>query len=498
MKRFAVLYFPFLLTDRFVCHNPIFQDKPLAFTLPLNGRVCITATNELAQLHGIFPPMVLADAKAALPALDVFPDHPLRPKQLLKKIGLWLVKFTPAVAVDDVDGLILDITGCSHLWGGEENYVHSIKEQLQHKGYNVRIGTGNTVGIAWAASRYTKSYTIVDQNEKTELYALPPQALRLDAVTTERLIKLGLRSIGSFIDMPIFVLRRRFGESLIIRINQFLGKTQEMLTFLRPVLPYSERLPCLEPISTVQGIEIALQKLLDKLCFRLVKEGKGLRKGRLTCYRLDGKTQSVEIGTTMASASSKHLFRLLQLKISQIEPGLGIEVFLLEALFVEDNPAVQELLWNPQNSLESTELGELLDRIKGRIPDCHINRYLPAEHHWPERAIRPADALNEKATIAWPQNRPRPIRLLHQPCLIEVTAPIPDYPPMLFRYQGKVHTVHRADGPERIEREWWLEKGEHRDYYYVEDNDGKRYWIFRLGHYGQNPSPRWFLHGFFA
>ena len=84
-----------------------------------------------------------------------------------------------------------------------------------------------------------------------------------------------------------------------------------------------------------------------------------------------------------------------------------------------------------------------------------------------------------------------------QPEPIEVTVAIPDYPPIHFHYQGKLHRVKKADGPERIEQEWWLQQGLYRDYYNVEDEAGARYWLFRSGHYSAG-KPQWFLHGFFA
>ncbi|MDM8175869.1 hypothetical protein QT327_16190 [Olivibacter sp. 47] len=58
--------------------------------------------------------------------------------------------------------------------------------------------------------------------------------------------------------------------------------------------------------------------------------------------------------------------------------------------------------------------------------------------------------------------------------------------------------MKKADGPERIEREWWIETGPQRDYYRVEDEEGARYWLFRSGHYDGEGEPEWFIHGFFA
>ncbi|HLS96184.1 protein ImuB [Sphingobacterium allocomposti] len=498
-RRFAALWFPFLLTDWYTRRRPADRDIPLVSALPKNGRMCITAANAIAQQEGVYAGMVLADAKAAVPQLIMFPDTPDRAATILKHIGLWCIKFTPLAGMDEPGGIILDITGCAHLWGGEMEYVTEIKQQLEKKGYTAKIAVADTIAAAWAMSRYAKQEIILTTNDEYDiLHTLPPEALRLDEWIVQRLYKLGFKTIGRFIGMPPATLRRRFGPTLVHRINQLLGRQEEHILPIKPVAPYVERLPCLDPIRTAQGIELAIGKLLDGLCARLTKEGKGVRHAQLSCYRVDGKVLRIEIGTNKPSVSKKHLLELFELKISTIEPALGIELFLLEAVKVDDHTPHQELLWSTNGSFENKALVELLDRFKGRDPYCHINRYVPQEHHWPERAIRAAESLTEKATDTWPQHRPRPIRLLHPPQPIEVTAPIPDYPPLIFRFHGEVYVIKRADGPERIEREWWLEQGEHRDYYVVEDTRGRRYWLFRLGHYVGDRSPNWYLHGYFA
>jgi protein ImuB len=280
-------------------------------------------------------------------------------------------------------------------------------------------------------------------------------------------------------------------------LDQALGHEEEVMHPVKPVEPYQERLPSLEPIVTAKGIEIALEHLLDKLCQRLKQEEKGLRTAILKGYRVDGKTEKMEIGTNRPSHNAGHLFKLFENKIDSIEPGPGIELFLLEAQKVEVFSPVQEKLWEKNGGLDDTNLSELLDHLAGRIGADHIHRYTPDEHFWPERSVKLASSLDEKSTITWKVDRPRPLQLLSAPERIGVTAPIPDYPPMLFHYKGKLHKIIRADGPERIEQEWWLQEGQHRDYYYVEDEEGRRYWLFRLGHYSDK-SYQWFIHGFFA
>jgi protein ImuB len=187
---------------------------------------------------------------------------------------------------------------------------------------------------------------------------------------------------------------------------------------------------------------------------------------------------------------------LFEIKLPTIEPALGIELFVLEAPKVEDHYPVQEKLWEGSDGLEDVRLSELLDRMASKTGIQPI-RYLPDEHYWPERSLKPASSLHDILTTAWREEKLRPLQLLPVPERIEVTAPIPDYPPMLFRHKGKLHTIIKADGPERIEQEWWLQQGQHRDYYRVEDEEGCRYWLFRLGHY-DDKRYQWFIHGFFA
>jgi protein ImuB len=498
-KRFISIWFRNLKTDWWIRRRPMLHDKPFVLALPDHGRMVITAANKLAQKQGIDMGMVVADARALIPSLEILDDEPQTSARLLNGLAEWCIRYTPAVAIDPPDGLLLDVTGCAHLWGGEKLYLTDIRKRFKGFGYDISIALVDTVGAAWAIARFSPNDTIIESGQQhAALLSLPPAALRIEDSVIERLEKLGLRQISQLISMPRSALRRRFGPQILQRLDQALGYEEEGINPVQPIEPYQERLPCLEPIMTATGIEIALQKLLDALCHRLQQEQKGLRTALFKGYRMDGKVQKIEIGTNRPSCNSKHLFKLFENKIESIEPASGIELFTLEASKVEDLSTLQEQLWGSKMDLDNVELSELLDRIAGKVGAYNIHRYIPAEHYWPERSFKEASSLNETIQTAWKVDRPRPLQLLSRPQPIEVTAPIPDYPPMLFRYKDKLHKVIKADGPERIEAEWWLQDGQHRDYYCVEDEDGYRYWLFRSGHYDAAKSYQWFIHGFFA
>jgi protein ImuB len=497
-KRFVSIWFRHLSTDWFSLHQPQLKKLPFVLRTPSRGRMVITAANILAEEKGITTGMVLADALAIHPELEVQDDKPDLIDRLLKRIAEWCIRFTPAVSVDPPDGLLFDATGCSHLWGGDSLYLKEIIKKLNARGYNVRAAIADTIGIAWAVARFGKEPLSIPSGRQIEaLLPLPPEALRIEAETIQRLHKLGLHQINQFINMPRSSLRKRFGQHFIIQLNKALGQEIETIEPVQPIEPYQERLPCLEPIITATGIEIALKELLTTLCLRLQQEQKGLRIAIFKGYRVDGKVEKVEIGTHRPSHHVIHLFKLFELKLQMIEPALGIELFILEAQKVEGHYSQQEKVWEGSGGLEDIRLSELIDRLAVKVGMNSIHRYIPDEHYWPERSLKPATSLHEKLTTTWRIDKLRPMQLLRIPEQVEVTAPVPDYPPMLFRHKGKLHTIVRADGPERIEQEWWIQQGQHRDYYRVEDQDGNRYWLFRLGHYDDKIF-KWYLHGVFA
>ncbi|WAC42531.1 Y-family DNA polymerase [Pedobacter sp. SL55] len=496
-KRYVAIWFPHLGCDALAIHQQVLKGQPYALVSQERNKQWIINVSYEAQQLGLRPNMPLADARISLPSLQAFSYQTQAVEECLMALAHWCIRFTPYVALVPPDGLLLEVAGCTHLWKNEATYLQAISKRLAEH-YQLKIAIADTIGAAWAMVHYGNQQIIAPKQQLAALLPLPPQALRLDVAIVERLAKLGFHHIESFIRIAPNTLRRRFGDEINLRIGQALGYQHETFVAIEEPHPYQERLPCLEPIQTANGIAIAVEKLLEKLCTQLQKKDLGLRSAVLKTYRLDGKLQQISIGTNQPSIHIKHLFKLFELKINQLEPDLGIELFVMEASKVERLPQQQEALWQVAQQTKLTEISELLDRISIKAGKNAVRRYLPQANHWPEHSIKAVSDVTQQAEIAWPLHKPRPTVLLNQPEPIQVSAPIPDYPPMNFSYKGEVHRIVKADGPERIEREWWLTEGLHRDYYGVEDEKGQRYWIFRLGHYHSNKAAQWFIHGYFA
>ena len=187
-KRFVSIWFRHLTTDWFTLRQPDLRGLPFVLAKPDHGRMVVSAVNALAEAQGINTGMAVADARAIIPSLKVLDDRPDLSGKLLKDIAEWFIRYTPIVSIDADDGLILDATGCAHLWGGEEAYLEHIVTRLKNSGYEVRAAMADTIGTAWAISHFGRSVFIIRNNEQTTaLLSLPPEALRLDVESIELL-----------------------------------------------------------------------------------------------------------------------------------------------------------------------------------------------------------------------------------------------------------------------------------------------------------------------
>lgn len=497
-KSFVCIWFRYLKTDLTVIRQPELKGQPLVLISPVHGKMIITAANAIVHAQGIDTGVSLADARAMIPGLFSLNDPPGKAVRWLKALGGYCNRFSPSVSLSGTDTLFIDATGCTHLWGGDAGYLSAIRKAFNVIGYQVRLAMAGTPGAAWALTRYGKDGIITGPaRQMDDLLPLPPAALQLDPELVARLNKLGLTTICQLLQIPRPALLRRFGQALLDQIDACSGERMESWEPVFPPVEHQERLASLEPIITLAGVEAALHTLLEKMMWQLKRAGLGIRQAVFTGFRSRQKPVSIRVGTGQPVQDPRRIFRLFEMKFDRLSLEPGIESFLLEAPRTEPVQHRQEKIWDGSMAADNEALTELIDRISNKFGASRISRFLPAEHHWPEWAFQKATSLVEEKTSSWPAIE-RPILLLPIPEKVEVSAPVPDYPPLLFRHKGVVHEIVSADGPERIEQEWWLQEGIARDYYIVEDKAGQRYWLFRSGHYQQGSRPDWYLHGYFA
>lgn len=411
----------------------------------------------------------------------------------LKQLVEWCDHYSPLAAVDGSDGIILDITGCTHLFGGEDKLFLDLRGRLLRMGIKSKGAIADAWSIAWALARYSKASIVHEERADSVLARLPVEALRLPDEIIFKLRRLGLSTIADVRKIPHHSLTARFGPALPWRLDQISGKAEEPLTPWRPPAPHRASRILAEPISTTTAVEYVLRNLLQEICRRLEKSQLGSRHMELACHRVDGTVDRCPLRTSKPTRSIPHLMRLFEDRLGKLKAGFGFEAFVLSVLDTEALHATQLCLWQADPVQEESSFDALVDRLGMKLGFQEVNRIQVLESLLPEYAVKLCPAIEPPpASAEWPAYRVRPIRLIDPPRSIEVSILIPGGAPVQVLIGQQRRRILRSEGPERLTAEWWREQNSRwdtRDYYRIEDEKGFRFWIFR------DQSQHWFLHG---
>lgn len=499
-------------------------EAPRVLSRRTGSRSEVAAACPAAITAGIRIGMALTQARALVPELRVDPADPNGDRADLERLAHSLARrWSPSVTLAGDDLLFLDLTGVAHLHGGEARMLRRLHALLARLGFASKIAVADTPGAAWAFARFRSETLLLCPSGEhgAWLAPLPVEALRLEGDALDLLHRLGVDSIGQLAALPRAPLVRRFGTTIAARLDQALGRIAEPVTPVTPPEPIAVTQRFAEPIATPEAIAHWLGDLVHRLAEALAEAGQGARRIGLVADRVDGVPQRIGIGLARASRDPAHLLRLLARRIDQIEPGYGLDAMALHLLRSEPLGAlpVDERL----DAETVPDLAPLIDTLATRIGMARLWRMQAVESDVPERsaaALPPLDPpereappmkaddvrqLDRHAPLPpWHPDWPRPIRLLRRPERLDfVVAELPDQPPRRFTWRGERHEVVRADGPERIHGEWWKRAAEThatRDYFRVEDERGRRYWLFRQGDGERQVTGdlSWYLHGLFG
>jgi protein ImuB len=515
--------------------KPIEPDRPFVFVITASGGPRIAALNAAAETAGLAVGDPLADARAKAEFLQVRAVDAAADDAALRRLALWATRYTPTASPwgeeNGADGFFLDIEGAAHLFGGEERLLADLCCRLKNFGLPAQLAVAATPGTAWALSRFhaATSPVLPSGQEAEALSPLPIEALRLPPEIRITLRRLGFKSIGRLIDKPRAPFAARFPRELLRRLDQALGRVDEPLVPIVAPPVYHSLHYLLDPIITQDAVVARSSRLMQTLVHVLVRDDVGARALKLCLYRIDGAVEAIDIGLTLPTRSVSHVARLIDLKLDALaatrDAGFGFEAIGLAVTRAEPMSARQTELTPPSHSSAASgaETGwghgdrtercaALIDALRQRLGPASVRRFEAVASHLPERAEVLPPVSGEAP--AWPApQQVRPLLLLPHAEPTKVTALVPDGPPRQFCWRGVTYEIAGAQGPERIASEWWRrplsfsppqagadgEGATTRDYYLVEDADGRRFWLFREGLYGrETASARWFVHGLFA
>ena len=479
------------------------DEVPVVLSVQGTHGPVVHAISAAARGLGIAPGARVVDVQAIHPDLHVERGDPEGDRALVERVAIWARRWCPWTVRDDADGIIMDVTGAAHLFGGEAAMLRDMAVRFRMQGLTARLAVAPTRGAAQMLARFGPAGCVCGAEDiEVALAPLPVAALRIGAETDRLLHRLGIKTIGALMQVPRVALMRRFDRlaeavNPLVLLDRALGRVGDPVNAPQEVPRWIVRVRLPEPvIDPVPHLE----RLAVDLAGALAKAEQGARMLRLTIYRVDGEWRSRDVATARASRDPAHLQRLMMGKLEGIDPGFGFDLLTLEALRMEPVALHQDRLDGARDT--GRDVAALLDRLTARLGPEKITWSAWVESHVPERVEGRVPALSGVATEAPVLLRERPLRLIEPAEEVTVLYAVPEGPPARFRWRGVAFLSVRHEGPERIAPEWWRDRPgtRLRDYYKVEVRDGRRFWLYREGILGdgRGADPRWFVQGVFA
>lgn len=509
--RFLSVFLPRLATDRLLRRRRGAAPEAFALYARVKGAERLTAVDVRAQKSGLAPGMAVADARARCPALALAEANPKADAALVDGLADWGRRFTPLAAPDPPDGLLLDVTGAAHLFGGEAALLDDVESRLRALGFAARAAIAPGPALARALARFSNTRLVAAQAGQEELDRLaasfPIDALGLEAEALAGMRRAGLRYIGDLLERPRAPLAARFGAQALTRLDALTCRIRDPITprFEAPAFIAERRFP--DGLTRQEDLAATLTRLAADLCPMLERAGVGARRLEAVFYRVDGAVKRLTAGTSRPLRDPARLAALLAERLSAVaeeglDTGYGFDVLQLAATEVESAAAPQTAFVAPPRGGGSDEdLGDLLDRLGARLGLRRVLRLHPEAAHLPEFAVAAVPAAfgaPRPHTEKCAESAMRPLRLFERPEPIEAIALFPDGPPLKFRWRRVLREIVAFEGPERIAAPWWGDAPQQftRDYFHAQDKNGQLFWLFREGLYGrETDDPRWFVHG---
>jgi protein ImuB len=531
-SRYLAVWFPFLSADRLLrqwahtramrpAGRPAGKEQvetpsdphaslPLVLVHKIRGATRLAAVSRAGLDLGLGAGLTLADARARVPDLMVVDHDPQADARLLETLADDCERFTPLTALDGLDGLILDISGCAHLSGGEQPLRQRIFGRFERTGLTCRISIASSPDSARAHARFGHQGLIDEGTDATAARPLPVAALDTSTEILTALTRAGLKTLGDLLDRPSQPLSARFGPGLVTRLNRIAVRELMPITPRRPPPACIVEQGFAEPISTPEDMERSVSDLAQRVVQMLENRGEGGQRFEISFFRVDGLVRHLAIETGRPGRNVRTLVRLYKERLATlahpIDPGFGLDLVRLSVPVTQPLDALQPDFQG--RAIDHEDMEDLVDRLTTRLGPDQVLRFCAGNSHDPGQAggLRPAIFPRPRDALVWIRPEPgdppiRPIQVFAPPQPIETMAEVPDGPPIRFRWRRVLHEVTRAEGPERLAPEWWRVSRDTRtrDYYRVEDTHGHRFWLFRAGLYDQGGEPPgWYLHGLFA
>ena len=344
------------------------DEAPFALVEKQKNAQRLCALNTAALRQGLVPGLSLADARARLPQLGVAEIDRPADAQILARLAARCERYTPLTALDEPHGLVLDVTGCAHLFGGEQGLFACVLRDIDQQGFSARAAVAGTPDCARALARFSAGGVFSPEEAKAAAARLPLAALEMDEEHSQALRRAGLKTLGDVAARSSRLFAARFGDDFSRKIERLFGREDVRINPLRPPPDCMVERHFIEPLTHAESIETALRDLMLETANLLARRGQGGRVFEAGFFRADGFVRRLRIETLRPTRDPQTLFRLFREKLDALadplDPGFGFDALRLSVPRAENFETAQADF----SGAAAQELGTGIERI-ARPPD---------------------------------------------------------------------------------------------------------------------------------
>ena len=437
----------------------------------LEERHCVFACDRKAFARGVRAGMAVSAALALAPRLRVAPRDPATETEALLGVAGWAAQFTPGVALEFPDGVLLEVSGSLKLFGGLESLLERLRRGLEEMGWSsVLAGAPTPRAASWLA-RAGKQKLIGESAElEPVLAALPVEVLRCNDETLAAFEAIGVRTLGELRALPREGVARRFGQGLLAELDRALGRLPDPRNFF--VLPARFRAAIELPaeVTQAEALLFAARRLIVQLAGFLAARSGGVQRFVLRLGHRDRAATEIAIGLVAPSRDAEHFTLLVRERFAGLDLAEPVREISLRADDVVPLPG-QNLGLLLEQGKPPGQWEHLVERLRARLGTEAVYGLVLRAEYRPEHA----SALNPLPSLPVPGGGlgwgfgERPFWLLEFPRPLAEVGAVP-------HHDGPLELLA---GPERIESGWWDGDDVARDYFVARMQNEALVWIYR-------------------